>query len=253
VSGVLPKAPRLLGDLPLAIDPDEVLRFQGYRRGRDVPSADVDTLLAEALEIGRVLMAPRAVVRWIPVPARDADTLVLDGIALTIPGVEASWGPVTWAAAAVCTVGDALERRSADLWDARELPLALMLDSVGSGAVENLAEYVNDVLCQEGLVRGLRVTNRIGPGYGSWDVRDQRALFRLCPGEAAGIHLNEACFMTPMKSISLLVGGGPRARVDHYASQCARCWMRDCAYRRGSVLASGGASAGSAERRGYAP
>jgi len=34
------------------------------------------------------------------------------------------------------------------------------------------------------------------------------------------------------KSISLLVGAGVRARVDHYFSQCARCWMRDCAYRR---------------------
>jgi hypothetical protein len=250
VTAVLPEVPRLLGNLPLALDPDEVLRFQGYRRGRDVPSAEVGALLAEALEIGRILMAPRAVVRWIPVPARDADTLVLDGVALTIPGVEASWGPVTWAAAAICTVGDALERRSAELWDARELPLAMMLDSVGSGAVESLAEQVNNVLCHEGLARGLRVTNRISPGHGSWDVRDQRALFRLCPGEAAGIHLNEACFMTPVKSISLLVGGGPRARVDQYVSQCARCGMRDCAYRRVSVVASGGASAGSTERRG---
>jgi hypothetical protein len=38
--------------------------------------------------------------------------------------------------------------------------------------------------------------------------------------------------MTPVKSISLLAGAGPAARVDHYFSQCARCWMRDCAYRR---------------------
>jgi len=38
--------------------------------------------------------------------------------------------------------------------------------------------------------------------------------------------------MTPGKSISLLAGAGPEARVDHYFSQCARCWMRDCAYRR---------------------
>jgi len=38
--------------------------------------------------------------------------------------------------------------------------------------------------------------------------------------------------MTPTKSISLLVGAGRAARVDDYFSQCARCWMRDCAYRR---------------------
>jgi hypothetical protein len=107
-----------------------------------------------------------------------------------------------------------------------------MLDSVGSGAVESLAEYVNDVLCQEGLAHGLRVTNRISPGYGHWDVVEQAALFRLCPPAAIGITLNEACFMTPGKSISFLVGAGPQARVDDYFSQCARCWMSACAYRR---------------------
>jgi hypothetical protein len=38
--------------------------------------------------------------------------------------------------------------------------------------------------------------------------------------------------MTPVKSITFLVGIGPQARVDHYFTQCRRCWMRDCGYRR---------------------
>jgi hypothetical protein len=107
-----------------------------------------------------------------------------------------------------------------------------MLDSVGSGAVESLAEHVNDLLCQEAIPLGLPVTNRVSPGYGSWDVAQQRVLFDVCPGDAIGVSLNEACFMTPVKSISLLAAAGAGARVDHYFSQCARCWMRDCAYRR---------------------
>ena len=76
------------------------------------------------------------------------------------------------------------------------------------------------------------MTNRISPGYGDWDVAEQRRLFRLCPADEVGVTLNEACVMTPAKSISLLVGAGPQARVDHYFSQCARCWLADCAYRR---------------------
>jgi cobalamin-dependent methionine synthase I len=142
------------------------------------------------------------------------------------------WGPVEWVAAAVCTIGDELERRVAELWEARELPLAAMLDSVGSGAVESLAEYVNDLLCQEAIPLGLPVTNRVSPGYGHWDVREQRALFSVCPGDAIGVSLNEACFMLPVKSISLLAAAGARVKVDHYFSQCARCWMPACAYRR---------------------
>jgi hypothetical protein len=107
-----------------------------------------------------------------------------------------------------------------------------MLDSVGSAAVESLAEYANDLLCQAAIPEGLKVTNRISPGYAGWDVAEQARLFRLCPGQPIGVSLNEACFMTPGKSISWLVGVGVRARVDHYFTQCRRCWMRECAYRR---------------------
>jgi hypothetical protein len=228
----VPAGVQLLDALPLAIDPDEVLRFQGYKKGRDVPGADVRRLFDAALAEGQRLMAPRAVVRWLPVVAREANGLDVAGTALSIPEIGARWGAVEHVAASVCTIGDALERRVAELWEARELPLASMLDSVGSGAVESLAEYVNDVLCQQGLAAGLVVTNRISPGYAGWDVAEQRALFRLCAGAPAGVALNEACVMSPGKSISLLVGAGRDARADHYFSQCARCWMRDCAYRR---------------------
>jgi hypothetical protein len=228
----LPEGVQVLADLPLAIDPDEVLRFQGYKKGVDVPTAPVRALFDDALAEGTRLMAPRAAVRWLPARVRGRDTLEAGGEVLTIPATAERWGEVEHVAACVLTIGDGLERRVTALWESRELPLASMLDSVGSGAVESLAEYVNDTLCQQGLAAGLAVTNRISPGYADWAVEEQHALFRLCSGDPVGVTLNAACFMTPGKSISLLVGAGVRARVDHYFSQCTRCWMRDCAYRR---------------------
>ena len=222
---------RVLDDIPLAIDPDDVLRFQGYKAGADVPTAAVRALFDEALALGRTLMRPRAAVRTLPV-GRDRDRLTADGVTLTIPRIAERWGAVDEITAGVCTIGDALEGRVSALWEARELPLSMMLDSVGSGAVESLAEYVNDLLCQEGIARGIKVTNRVSPGYGGWDVAEQRLLWRVCPGDAVGVTINDACFMTPTKTITILVGAGPAARVDDYFSQCARCWMRDCAYRR---------------------
>jgi Vitamin B12 dependent methionine synthase, activation domain len=232
VAQQLPTGSRVFTTLPLAIDPDEVLRFQGYKKSVDTPGPEVLALFEEALAIGRILIAPRAVVRWLPVTRIGADTIEAGSVTLTIPNVERLWGSIEWLAAAVCTIGDGLERRAAELWDTRELPLAAMLDSVGSGAVESLAEYVNDLFCQEAIPLGLPVTNRVSPGYGHWDVTQQQALFKICAGDTIGVTLNEACFMSPVKSISLLAAAGPHAKVDHYFSQCSRCWMRDCAYRR---------------------
>ena len=228
----LASGPVVLEDLPLRVDPDEVLRFQGYKKGVDVPSAEVRGIFAEALEIGEGLMRPRAVYCATPVTRQAPDSIAARGLTLTIPDIGRLWGSLEAVGAGICTVGDAIEARVRTLFDAREFPLAVMLDSVGSAAVESLAEYVNDLLCHAGLAEGVKVTNRVSPGYAGWDTAEQRLLFGLCGGEPIGVTLNEACFMLPAKTITFLVGVGSAARVDHYFTQCRRCWMRDCAYRR---------------------
>jgi hypothetical protein len=223
----------VLSEIPLQIERDEVLRFQGYKKGIDVPSADVIRLFESALALGEQLIAPRAVYRAVFVagPGRNEIRLA-DGTTLHIPKIERIWGPLGAAGVAICTVGDAIEARVRELFDARDFALAVMLDSVGSAAAECLAEYVNDLLCQVAIPEGLKVTNRVSPGYAGWDVAEQTLLFRLCSGDPVSVKLNDFCVMTPAKSVSFLVGIGPEARVDHYFTQCRRCWMKDCVYRR---------------------
>jgi hypothetical protein len=229
---VLTPVPMALEGLSLRIDRDEVLRFQGYKKGVDLPGADVVALFEDALALGERLITPRIVYRAVPVMRQAPDLIEAGGEMLHIPEIARLWGRLEAVGAGICTVGAAVEERVRALFDAREFPLAVMLDSVGSAAAESLAEYTNDLLCQAALAQDLKITNRISPGYAGWDAAEQAALFRLCPGEPIGVALNSACFMTPVKSISFLVGVGPEARVDHYFTQCRRCWMRDCAYRR---------------------
>jgi hypothetical protein len=230
--------PALLDDIPLRVDRDEVLRFQGYKKGIDVPDAAVLSLFDDALALGESLMEPRVVYRAVPVTGQDSNRIEAGGERLHIPHIGPLWGQLEHVGAGICTVGEAIEDRVRRLWDERELPLAVMLDSVGSAAVESLAEYANDLLCQAAIPAGVKVTNRISPGYAGWDTVEQTALFSLCPGGSIGVTLNESSVMTPGKSISFLVGVGPEVRVDHYFTQCRRCWMRDCAYRRAPATAT---------------
>jgi hypothetical protein len=224
--------------LSLRVDPQEVLRFQGYKKGRDIPDATVLALFGEALALGESLMEPRFVYRATGVTGQGLDVIQCGGEELHIPEIGSLWGALEAVGAGICTVGAAIEDRVRELWDERELPLAVMLDSVGSAAVESLAEYINDLLCQAAIPSSLKVTNRISPGYAGWDTAEQAALFRLCPGLPIDVTLNDSCVMAPGKSISILVGIGPEARVDHYFTQCRRCWMRDCAYRRAPAVAT---------------
>ena len=228
--------PAVLDDVPLRVDRDEVLRFQGYKKDVDVPDATVLALFEEALGLGESLIEPRVVYRTVKVTGQGPDLIEAGGQSLHIPEIARRWGALEEIGAGICTVGESIEWRVRDLWDARELPLAVMLDSVGSAAAESLAEYANDLLCQAAIPAGVKVTNRISPGYAGWDTAEQSALFALCAGEPIGVTLNASCVMTPAKSISFLVGVGPAVRVDHYFTQCRRCWMRECAYRRAPAL-----------------
>jgi cobalamin-dependent methionine synthase I len=232
IESILTPDPAVLEQIPLRIDRDEVLRFQGYKKGIDRPTPEVDDLFEQALREGERLMAPRAVYGSLPVKETTEHRIILDGgTELRIPSIQHFWEAIEAVGIGILTIGDGVERRVRELFDAREFPLAVMLDSVGSAAVECLAEWVNDFLCQIALP-DLKVTNRISPGYAGWDVTEQHVLFRLCPGDRAGVTLNDHALMTPLKSISLLVGIGPRANVDHYFTQCRRCWMKACAFRR---------------------
>ena len=86
--------PSVLTDIALEIDPAEVLRFQGYKRDADLPSAEVRRLFDEALALGRALMEPRAVVCWLAVTRQDRDLLEASGAALRIPEIRQRWGAV---------------------------------------------------------------------------------------------------------------------------------------------------------------
>lgn len=222
-----------MSELRFEIDPQEVLRLQGYRRPPDVPTPEVLEILQAGLAEAREAFRPRWVYQEFEVEAVDAAGCRLrGGPALLIREIPERWGPISTLGLAVCTVGDTIEERIETLFAEREFPLAYMLDSLGSVTVEALAEGFHRQLCAERLAQDLKVTPRESPGYPRWAIEEQQKIFALLPTQRIGVRINEYCIMTPRKSISFAVGIGPEARMGTSVSPCRSCDMRDCAYRR---------------------
>ncbi len=75
-------------------------------------------------------------------------------------------------------------------------------DGLSSAAVESFCDSVSDKLRQ-----GLHCANRFSPGYGDVPLKVQEPLLnRLCARETLGITLNQAYLMTPVKSITAIMG-----------------------------------------------
>jgi hypothetical protein len=223
----------VLHDVALEIDPVEARAFQGYKPSLGLAPDE----LAARLEAARAeitdLVVPRVAYRTVGVTDAGPDHLGLEGgTRLAIPDIGRHWGSVEAVAAAVVTIGPAAEERVRARREAGDAIVATLLDSAGSAAVECLAEWANDHLCQLGVAAGLRVTNRISPGLAGWALDGQAALLDLAAAAAIGVACRADGSLVPAKSIGLLIGIGRAARVDHYFEQCRRCWVEPCRWRR---------------------
>src|SRR5206468_1404652 len=103
--------------LSLRVYPDDILRFQGYKKGRDVPDATVLALFDEALALGESLMEPRAVYGAAKVTRQGPDVIQAGGEEFHIPEIGRLWGTLAAGGAGICTVGRAIEDRVRELWE----------------------------------------------------------------------------------------------------------------------------------------
>lgn len=206
---------RVARELEIEIPVQEGLRLMGVTPRKRAPRQSVMRCYNEELAQAHRIIEARAVY-----------ATCSDGL----PGSQSIPVGVPHALA-VCTIGMRLEERARRLVAKGDSARAMMLDAIGSAAVEEVADRVNGELCARYLAQGRHPGLRRSPGYGQWSLGEQRLVFELLQPVETGVDLNDSCAMTPTKSISFalpLEGGeqvrGPRGR-------CARCGMKDCEYR----------------------
>ena len=104
----------------------------------------------------------------------------------------------------VVTAGPLFSERVAQLLEMKEVSLAMTADAVGSAAAEACAEAADRYINK--LENGNRLTKRYSPGYGDWDVADNRRLLEVLGANKIGISVNEGGIMLPEKSVSAAIG-----------------------------------------------
>jgi hypothetical protein len=128
-----------------------------------------------------------------------------------------------------CTIGNRMEKRIHELFDATDFLEAYLFNLIGSEAADCLAALVHSEIQRVASADGLNATNRFSPGYCKWDVAEQHKLFGFFPDNATPIQLTDSALMNPVKSVSGIVGIGKDAQYKPY--QCKACEEGYCIYR----------------------
>jgi len=131
----------------------------------------------------------------------------------------------------IATIGSGVEKEIARLMGENRLSLAYMLDSLGSVAVESMAEGFHQSMKAQSEATAQRVTYRFSPGYCDWPITEQKGFFKLFDSEKTGVRLLDSCLMWPRKSISGVFGVYNNTEKIPY-NPCRDCLRKNCNARR---------------------
>lgn len=133
---------------------------------------------------------------------------------------------------AVCTIGEKLPNKVNKLINEGDLVKAVILDAIGSVAVEKVADNINEIINQEAKQLNYEFSKRYSPGYCSWETKDQKLIFDHLPGEEINVHLTDSFMMNPIKSVSFAVNFGYNIRESRWENRCRECDMNTkCNYQ----------------------
>ena len=133
----------------------------------------------------------------------------------------------------VVTIGEDLENTASRLMAGDETLEGYLLDRIGSFAVESLAQNFEEKLRAHYLENAKSISMRFSPGYCDWPIEEQFKLDKIIDFSRAGIHLTKSCMMVPKKSISAIVGIGPKGKfAAERKSPCLICDKKNCDYKR---------------------
>lgn len=215
---------------PIDIDSQQVLRIIGYREDYE-PPARIACLVDEYVENVHQLIEPlySYVIRDIEL-VYGSGAVIEGWITFGSEVVAGLLEQCKQAAIFVVTIGDYLEEMVTWLAEDGMVLQATVLDAIGSSAVEQVADFVQDRIKAIADAQGLYASRRFSPGYCDWNVDQQRMVFQAMNGDTAGVSLTEGCLMLPQKSISGIIGIGSHD-VENY-NPCKTCDKSDCPGRR---------------------
>jgi hypothetical protein len=218
--------------IPIEIAKRRVLVALGYIGKRRPPSA-ISSLVDEYVKGASQLIDARYLCSFEDITAvEDLTSVIRDSVAFESRVVADLLERCSKVVVCLTTIGERLERKVRRLARDGSMVDAYVLDAVGSTAVEQVADYMEEMAGEMARADGLVASRRFSPGHCDWNITQQKSLFSLARADSIGISLTELGLMVPRKSISGIIGlGPPGAGVETY-NPCPDCGKYDCLGRR---------------------
>lgn len=179
-----------IDNLKIEFDEKKIFRLIGYKKKSHKIKEPVKKLIAEEKKKLDYLLHPVSIYTVLDYSETNKHPVFKDAEKVAL---------------CLCTIGPELEKEISQLMGKNEMVRALILDSLGSEAAEEVAIQSDRRLVDIAREMSLWPSKRFSPGYGKWDIKEQEYIFQVLPGKDIGVSLTEYCMMVPRKSVSFRI------------------------------------------------
>jgi len=227
---------KIIKDIKLNIDVEEVLRYQGYSKKKvKKPNQNILQITEGEINRGYSLFKPQGIYSLIKIKSFASEGRINLENGLTFRFAKSIIDQLKGAShllVGVVTIGDFLEKKVSELFSQGEYPRALALDAVGTVAVEDFSRGVRKLARQEVKEQGLKTSRHFSPGYGGWEVSQQDIIFKSISADNIGVKLTKGYMMVPQKSLSWAIGVGKEIITpSEEDNNCGNCQSKYCNYK----------------------
>ncbi len=213
----------------------EILRSQGIPDEAEL-SENFEKTYREAIDLFRELVEPKGIMAGITI-SRFEEVFRGEELNEQENPVEEIYRKSNYLALFAVTLGPVLSEKVTELFDYGNYAIGYMLDSVSSYAADiltnTIAKLLQSKLAGTEPMPSTWLVLSYCPGYCGWHISGQKKLFEALHPEEIGITLNESCLMSPMKSVSGVLIGGP-GEIHEFVNSypfCNTCTTRTCIKR----------------------
>ena len=229
---------KIIKNIKLKIDEEEVLRYQGCHNNKlKKVNKTIMKITREEIERGYNLFKPKGIfspVKIKQISFSDGRVDLKNGFSLNFSNSVINLLKGTnYLVLGVVTIGSSLENKVSEFFTQGEYPRAVALDDVGTVAVESSSRDIRNLVCQEAKKQYFKTTRYFSPGYGDWDISQQKDIFKIIPTNKIAVSLTESCMILPRKSLSWVIGIGKNITIPSKDNNsCQICQAKNCQYRK---------------------
>lgn len=207
----------------------EAVRYLGY--GKNAADEKTLALIAGAFAELEHTVSPKSVWRIFDLEQTEDGRNIIGNMEIKSTSLTRNLKNCAKAVLFGATLGTAIDRLIARV-SLADMAKAVVFQSCAAVLLEEYCDQKQIAIGQELEKEGLYLRPRFSPGYGDFDISYQRPLMRMLDcAKTIGLTMTESFMMTPMKSVTALIGASPVKERCPVAG-CEACGKKDCEYRR---------------------